>query len=201
MNLTPAPAELTPPAAEIATGLVMIRDGLRALIALIFFRNPKLGPSMAIHNYVSHTITRFMALLVRMEAGPLKIRPRAPSTATRERKTPRISFSRKHNWLGEILGWQCRNHTSHLENLLSQPALAARLAATRQASRLLRPLCHMLNITLPWMAPLPRRKRKPRPRSQKKPRAPTRAELRKILWYPNSEGKPMDLLPPRKKRA
>ena len=198
MNATPSNPGKT---AETAQTVRDILSRLKTMIILFLARDPRLGDWIPIHNYINRTMNRFASLLLRMDAGPLKIRVRAPSTAKTERKTPRLSFSRKRNWLGAIFGWQCRHLTSHLENLLSEPGLAARLAQTPQASRLLRPLCRMLHITLPWLAPLPPRKRQPRPPAARKPRAPTRAELRKILWYPNSEGKPMDLLPPRKKRA
>ena len=50
----------------------------------------------------------------------------------------------------------------------------------------------MLGITPACIPPLPKRPRKPRPA---KPRRLTRKQREAILWYPNSEGKPMNLLP------
>jgi hypothetical protein len=57
----------------------------------------------------------------------------------------------------------------------------------------------MLGLTVPALPPLP--PRKPKPPRAKKPRRLTRAEREAILWYPNYEGKPMQLLPPRRSRS
>jgi hypothetical protein len=60
----------------------------------------------------------------------------------------------------------------------------------------------MLGVVAPaCIPPLPQRPRKPRPRPEPKPRRLTRKELKALLWYPNIEGRPMNLIPPRKYRT
>jgi hypothetical protein len=48
---------------------------------------------------------------------------------------------------------------------------------------------------------LPKRPRKPRPKPPPRPKRLTLRELKALLWYPNIEGRPMNLIPPRKFRA
>jgi hypothetical protein len=55
----------------------------------------------------------------------------------------------------------------------------------------------MLAIAPACIPPLPRRPRKPRPKPEPKPRRLSYKEREALLWYPNLEGRPMKLLPPR----
>jgi hypothetical protein len=98
------------------------------------------------------------------------------------------------------LGWFPRGYTSQLQALIEEPDTQALLAAAPRAVSILRPLCRILGLRVPSIPDLPRAPRKRAPKA-KRPRKPTRRELEQILWYPNSEGRPMKLLPPRKKRA
>jgi hypothetical protein len=50
-------------------------------------------------------------------------------------------------------------YASQLNHLLAEPEAAALLAASPQAARILRPLCHLLGIRPASVPPLPRRER------------------------------------------
>ena len=83
-----------------------------------------------------------------------------------------------------------------METLLARPDMAGILALYPQAQAMFRPVCHMLGIVVASVPPLARRARKKRPRPARAKRL-TRREREAILWYPNSEGTPMKLLPRR----
>jgi hypothetical protein len=55
----------------------------------------------------------------------------------------------------------------------------------------------MLAIAPACIPPLPKRPRKPRPRPEPKLKRLSYKEREALLWYPNIEGRPMKLLPPR----
>ncbi len=173
---------------------------LMVLIDTLFPRlpNPPASPRETIL-YLQRTQTRFQRLLARLAAGikprqrPSRAKP--PEAEPKPRKNPRLRLPQRKAWLNNILLWQGRNHALSIAILLDEPATAALVAASPQAHRLLRPLCRMLAIAPACIPPLPKRPRAPRPKQAAKPRRLTRKQHQAILWYPNSEGKPMDLLP------
>jgi hypothetical protein len=137
-------------------------------------------------------------LLACLAAGVVpRVRGRVAGRKDVPRKSPRIRLPTRKSWLGGAIGWYGRGYALQIEHLLGEPETAALLAASPQAQRLLRPLCRMLGIVPAGVLPLPPRVRKPRPRPARKPKRLTRREREAILWYPNSEGRPMKLLPRR----
>ncbi len=187
------PAPFTP--AKIAAAL---RALLLGLARLFYFPLGDRRSYLIIpfQSYLQRTFLRFERLIARHEAGtllPPRPRPkRAPSTTPR--KNPRIRFPSRKNWVVAELGHHAAGFRYALDTLLARPDSAAFIAQYSQAQRLLRPICHMLGITPACITLLPKRARKPRP---PKPRRLTRKQREAILWYPNSEGKPMKLLPRR----
>ncbi len=152
--------------------------------------------------YILRLGSRFARLMARLEAGTLAPpKPRArrarPETRPETRKNPRLRLPGGKAWIIRDLGWRGVNAAGGLPLLLARPEVAEIVAQYPQAQRMLRPLCHMLGITAACIPPLPRRPRKPRPQPAAKPRRLTRKQRQAILWYPNSEGKPMNLLPRR----
>lgn len=154
---------------------------------------------------------RVAALYARWQSGTLPaLRPRTPGR--KGGKPPALRPSRRRGWLAHEI-WAVRFACEGLQHWCAMPEVTEFLAAVPRAARHLRPICHILGIAPPQLPALPPRKRAPRPPAPKapatepqaakphaRPRRPTRAELKALLWYPNSEGKPMNLLPPRKKR-
>ncbi len=180
--------------------------GVLEAIGRAFNPNPNPPvPGLVIYHYIRRTQARFIVLITRLITrllAGLPARTRAPrkpreKPAQTERKTPRLRLPSRRAWLAHEIGWFGRNYASGIAHTLNQPETAALIASSPQAQRLLRPLCRMLGLTVPAIPALPRRPRKPRPKPAPKPRRLTRKQREAILWYPNSEGKPMKLLPRR----
>ena len=141
--------------------------------------------------------------MARLAAGKLKTRIQA---ARKAGPKPQIRLPQGRGWLPRAFAkdparlHHANAYRNQLETLLNEPEYAD-LIATPQAARILRPLGQMLGLVVPALPPLPPRKPRPKtPPKAKKPRKLTYAEKMAILWYPNHEGKPMKLLPPRRSR-
>ncbi|MCX7381723.1 MAG: hypothetical protein NT133_09990 [Alphaproteobacteria bacterium] len=183
---------------EVIRRFVMALGGVLEAIGRAFNPNPKPPvPGLVIWAYLIRVRARFLRLMPLLLAGaPPKVWPRRASRERGERKTPRLRLPGRKAWLGSEIGWWGRGFGLQIEYLFNDPETAALIAGSPQAQRLLRPLCRMLGLTVPAIPPLPARPRKPRPKPAK-PKRLTRREREAILWYPNSEGKPMKLLPRR----
>ncbi len=190
MNTTPPNPALRDQMEAICVRFSAIVNALLQVVCPLFANNPKpVVPERAIAMYLLRTKARFIALLARIAAG---IAPRPESA----RKTPRVRLPQRKSWLASEIGWQGRSIASGIATLLNEPATAEIVVANPQAQRLLRPLCRMLGLAIPAIPRLLRKPRKPR-KPKPKPRRLTRKQREAILWYPNSEGKPMKLLPRR----
>jgi len=104
-----------------------------------------------------HVSQRLAALAARAAAGrALTRRPRsrhvAPPTPARRAPAPWPRLPRKFAWLVRLVP-EAACYGPQLHHLLSEPEMAALLAASPQARRLLRPLCRMLAVAPPHAAP------------------------------------------------
>ncbi len=191
----------------------LLRDVIARLRGVLGFGNPvhrraaMLGP---FHAYAWRVWRRFERLVARHEAGvmrPAVVRVRAARTDSgRDRARVRLPMQRA--WVIDAVGYRAAGVASQLEYLLARPDMAGIIALYPQAARMLRPMCHMLGIapvSVPKLAKWVERRVRVRP--QAAPLTPhpggegvgrvrlTRREREDILWYPNSEGQPMKLLP------
>ena len=99
---------------------------------------------------------RFTRLAARLEAARLEPAPppaarrprsRRPDTPPQPRPPP---LPRGHAWLVGLVGYEAAGGASQMQHLLSEPDMAALIAADpRRMGRLLRPLCRMLGIAPP----------------------------------------------------
>ena len=145
MNGTAIPAELRLQAPALAARLALVLVRLAALVAHALLRNPRLAPMIPrLATYINRTAQRFTALAARVEAGTPS-RPRRPRPGQKAR--PRKGLPRGHGWLIRAIGYQAAGVGVELQHILIQPGVAAFFAATPAASRLLRPLAHMLAVT------------------------------------------------------
>ena len=132
----------------------------RPLIALVWGHLGRLG-------------IRFARLAARIAAGRAAIRRRAtprPAAAASARPKPPLRLPQGVGWLRR-LGPEVRAGASQLQHLLTDPEMLALIEAAPQMGRILRPLCHMLGVTLPPALVLP-----PRPAAPASP--PRRATVR-----------------------
>ncbi|HQT89467.1 MAG TPA: hypothetical protein PK677_13075 [Acidiphilium sp.] len=85
---------------------------------------------------------------------------------------PRRELLRRKGWLFLLLpGYQVAGARSQLMHLLDDPDLISLLSENPSLGRVLRPMCHMLRISLPTHLKLerkPQKPRKPRPKSERK---------------------------------
>ena len=142
-------------APELAGRVGMILDNLKALIAARFLKIPFLLPLLM---PLWKRLNRIQRRLRRaMELHGLVRKPRTPSAAEPARARVRIEVTvplpqpclpRRFGWLIAALGWEAAGYASHLEHLLSEPDVAAMLAACPRARRVLRPVAHMLRFKL-----------------------------------------------------
>jgi hypothetical protein len=208
--MTAAPPTPNPSTPELRAAAPILAARFAAIITpllpIINLFEYLLGPLViTVHNRFSRARSRLASVMARYAAGNLQTRAQKPRKGG-PREQIRIPTSR--NWLYATF---CRNearrptaalYRGQLEALLNEPEFAE-LIAIPQAARILRPLCRMLGIAAPAIPSLPPRKPRP-PKPPKatypRPRKLTRAEKIAILWYPNHEGKPMQLLPPRRSR-
>ncbi|MCX7380949.1 MAG: hypothetical protein NT133_05900 [Alphaproteobacteria bacterium] len=193
-----APSPPLPPTlhADVAGWMLRIVVSLVGAMGKLLWRHPRYEHGPAVWNYLVGGARRFGRVLERIAAGdafkPGKSRAGA---VRRERARPRLTIPRDKQWVGQ-LGWEVRVFNAQIVWLLSRPGVAEIVANSPQAQRVLRPMFHILGVEVACVPPLPRRPRKPRPKKvSTKPKRLTRKEREAILWYPNSEGKPMKLLP------
>ena len=191
----------TPPSAptlhaEVAGLMLRIVANLVKTMVRLLVRHPHQAQWMEVWNYLTRGARRFCRVLERIAAGDtFPVRKSRAGAVRKQPARPRRAIPRRKDWIGQ-LGWEMRGCTAQIAFLLNRPEVAEIVANSPQAQRVLRPMFHILGIEVACVPPLPRRPRKPRPRKvSTKPKRLTRKEREAILWYPNSEGKPMKLLP------
>ncbi len=116
---------------------------------------------------------------------------------------PRLPY--KFAWLVRLVP-EAASYGSQLRHLLSEPEMAALLAASPQARRLLSPLCHMLAVPPPFDPPdRPDRPDPPDPSASDATAAPPPiaiaiARARRAAGWPTVRARP-SAVPPRLARA
>ncbi|MBV9656164.1 MAG: hypothetical protein JOZ42_16535 [Acetobacteraceae bacterium] len=146
-------------------------------LSLSLPRNREVAPlALGTWNRLKRLVARFSALVAAVEAGRCPARRRTavaerqPSALSGEGQvSPRVQALRaplpnSYGWLLTVAPeLNTRIGRAQIETLLAYPALVALVAQAPQAGRILRPLCHMLRITVPDGLRLPPRARRPRP--------------------------------------
>jgi len=146
---------------------------------------------------------RLAALAARAAAGRALTR-RLVAPLTPIRRAPPAPFPRlphKFAWLVRLVP-QAANSGSQLRHLLSEPEMAALLAASPQARRLLRPLCRMLAVApedaFPPAKPPPDRPDPPDPSASDAAPAPARSPppaARRDAGWPTAPARPSAVQP------
>ena len=154
---SPAPAER----------LTLIIDLLCRATAARIAGGMLAGPViLLIWSYLRRLGARFVRLAARIEAG--RDRPRRHAAAHRPAPPPRRPhpLPRGRGWLLRLVP-QAAAGASQLQHLLTEPEMAALIAASPHTGRLLRPLCRMLGVRPPpaLLPPPRRRERVPRCRT------------------------------------
>ena len=192
----PNPSVLNP-AGDLARQADIILNSILLLIAASF---RILGVrTLPLWGRVSRIRQHLARLLAHLAAGrlprPHTSRPETARAPARERDpldtVPPPRLPRAHLLLVKLLGYRAAGFGAQIQHLLDQPAMAAALAASPGAARALRPLCHILGVTLPPILRLPPR---PRPVKPARPKPPPLPPL--LPLYPQRKPRPMPFLPP-----
>jgi hypothetical protein len=145
-------------ATRTAAPFAILIEQLCGLIARHGHLRRLAGPLVVlIWGRVRNAATQIEATLARMQAGQLRRFPnrRPPSPPAAPRRRPqRGPLPRKAAWLVALLP-ETAGCAAQMQTLLAGPEIPALLQAAPQLRRRLRPLCHMLGITLPPAPPLP----------------------------------------------
>lgn len=187
------------------TRVARVQALVLTLMRLVGVFRHRVGPSAeAVILYIDRTGRRLVALMRRLEDGTWRAprararraRGEAEAPAEAPARRPRLRFSRRRGWLGHHIHPEGGPNVTEFIQMLEDPEMRALLApAAPQVARLLRPLAHMLGRDIAIAPPLPRRARP----AAARPRRPAVAERKAALWYPNVEGKPIDLYAASKK--
>ncbi|MBV9653489.1 MAG: hypothetical protein JOZ42_02890, partial [Acetobacteraceae bacterium] len=179
-------------------------------------RNRELAPlALGTWNRLKRLVARFSALVVAFEAGRLSTARRGPAAKRKPRQLAPESRNQAqaqdvnvpaptaYGWLLSLAPeLNTRIGRAQIETLLADPALLTLLAQAPQAGRILRPLCHMLRISLPDSLRLPPRPRRPRRRAAEAEPRPAPPEARPPLpakpdWLRWPKSPPLPRMAPR----
>ena len=158
-----------PLALPLADRLAVILTLLRKIIG---DQGPPLRINPALNLLIWKRIGYFIRRFRQIAANPPKPRPQRPNSSPRAPKPPAdpsiLKLPTRHAWLPRLFpGHLVPCARSQLQFLLAEPDMTALIAQTPQLGRILRPLCHMLGISLPDHL---RRPPTPRPKSFAPPR-------------------------------
>lgn len=122
------------------------------------------GPVIiAIWQRVRTAGTHIELMLARHAAGTLRRHPRRRlRIACKRRQVLPGKWPRKRAWLVTLIP-ETAGNASQLQLMLANPNVPAMLAAAPQLRRSLRPLCHMLGVSLPKPPPVPQPPTQPPP--------------------------------------
>jgi hypothetical protein len=152
-----------------AERLVLILLGARDVLAVRSVREHALGPLVIlIAKWMSRRTARFTKLLASFREGRLRLpRARVRRSEPTSKEPQKLRVPGRRGWM---IRWTqgAAVFGSQLQFWLEDPEVKALLAAApKQAGRLLRPICHALDVPLPPELRLPKRPR----RKQAKPDA------------------------------
>ena len=151
---------------ELDRKLTAILMALQPLIAHHFLRHPWVSSAVTfpLCNRIGRYARRLSRLFAAFAAGTLpasrapRRKPEGPPPAVGKPVSP---IPRRRGWMLAAMGWHVATQRNWLESLLADPAMAEFLAAAPGARRMLRPLCHMLDIAAPALAGPPKPKQPP----------------------------------------
>ena len=102
--------------------------------------------------YLGSVLRRFDLLAARFEAGRLHTRTKRPRLVATKNgacdETPRKPrLSRRFGWVIEVCGYYAAGYAANLRHMLANDTeMRALMASSKQAARILRPLCRMLML-------------------------------------------------------
>jgi hypothetical protein len=160
------------PATSLETLSANLRTILRGLMAALGGLGLDAVRAVAMHRRVSQVAGKIERMLVRFRAGRLwRVSQRSRRVAGAIRRRRIDTLPRRFGWLVQAGGYRAAGFGSQLQTVLNAPEMAALLAASPQAVRLLKPLCRALAVEMPGCAAPQTTEPKAAPIRRRKPRA------------------------------
>jgi hypothetical protein len=163
----------TPATTDVAAALRMV---LRGLLAALGGFGLEAAQAVVFYRRIGGIGARIERMLARFRAGRLR---RVTGRAGRVGaiRKPNCTLPTRFGWLVKAGGHRAAVFGTQIEAVLREPEMAALLAASPQAVRVLRPLCRALAVGLPEFAAKshppatqdgekPKRRRSPRPKPE-----------------------------------
>ena len=164
------PWTLPPAPTSLSHHLAIIVGAMRGALAARCAKDRVAAPLILLAwTRLGRLAARFERLMAKVRAGRL---PAAPVVRRRVAAVPGVfrppgvpqplQLPRGFGWLLRLVR-ETAAYSGQVETLLADPEMAALLAASPQARRILRPLCHMLAIRPGPALSIPRRRKPPAP--------------------------------------
>ena len=173
MPSAPLTPELRALAPALAGRVALILAALCALVAARFLRDPSLVPlTVPLWNRRSRAAHRFARAMDNLAAGRAR-----KSHGSAHGGRPPAPLPAGHGWLIRAVPYEAASLRSQLQHVLSEPGAVELIQSSPAAGRILRPICRMLGLRLPFLArPRVRRPRQPaqapEPATQAAPKIP-----------------------------
>lgn len=178
--------------ATIALDLAVLVAQLCGVIARYGLARGVAGPLIVqIWQRVRRAGSKAEALLARLQAGTVVRHRQRRASRIGPRRRPTAKLPRKRAWLLALVP-EAAGNAAQLQHMLAASDIPALLEASPQLRRTLRPLCHMLGVSLPNAAPHP--PAAPPPPSGPDP-APSDSQAAPVP-RPGAPGRPRGLTPP-----
>ena len=125
-----------------------LRMILRGLMAALGAWRVETAVALVLHRRIGATLGRIERMLIRFRAGRLwRMPPRAARLGAIRKSN--CTLPRRFGWLVQAGGHRAAVFGTQLQAVLLTPEMAALLAESAQAGRLLRPLCRALAVEMP----------------------------------------------------
>jgi len=161
----------------VSANLRLILRGILAVLGMLGLEHTL---TRTLYGKINGTFDRIERMLVRFRAGRLW---RVTQRDVVQRRSARVAVGgpahpRRFGWLAIAGGHQATGFGVQLQTVLNTPEMTALLAASPQATRILRPLCRALAVELPGVSEAPRKRgdserpqrpRIPRPKPEPEP--------------------------------
>jgi hypothetical protein len=166
-----------------------LRTILRGVMAALGAWGLEAEIAVLLHRRIAHVAARIERMLARFRAGRLWRVAERKARVGAIRRGRIDALPRRFGWLVVAGGHRAAGFGSQLRAVLAEPEMAALLAASPAAVRVLRPLCRALALELPCFADTPRAPRPARPREPRPRPEPFRIPLpRGVLSAARREG-------------
>ena len=165
---------------------------LRGILAVLGSWRLQPAQGIVLYGRINLVFARIERMLLRFRAGRLRRVARQLAAGRRPGggKAGRgPALPRRFGWLLVAGKHEAACYGSQLRTVMDMPEMAAMLAESAQARRVMRPLCRALAVELPWTITPPRMARPRKPRRPRPTEEPVKIPLpRGVLTWARRQG-------------